>query len=137
MVEVEICPSCASSNIEKVQENYTFPYGIGEDSVKLTALVLIVKCNDCNEKFLDYDAQNLCHEAVCKHLGVMTPTQIRNLRLKYYHTQEVFAELIGITKSELLSWEEGIAIQNKAYDNLLHLFSFEDNFQRLIDRRGK
>jgi len=36
-----------------------------------------------------------------------------------------------------LLWERGIQIQNKAYDNLLHLLEFEDNFKRLINRIRK
>ena len=135
--EKYICPNCGRDNVQRVQQNYPFPYGIGENSIVLTALILVTKCRSCGEMFLDSIAQDLCHEAVCKHLGVMTPMQIQNLREKYSHTPEVFAELIGVTKDKLLLWERGIQIQNKAYDNLLHLLEFEDNFKRLINRRKK
>ncbi|MHC4463793.1 MAG: helix-turn-helix domain-containing protein [Planctomycetota bacterium] len=129
-----VCPECGSVCIETSEEEHSFPYGIGEDAVNLTPIVPIRKCADCGFCFLDRIGEVICHEAVCKHLGVMTPSQVRDLRKMYNLTQAEFSEITKLGHATLSRWERAILIQNQAYDNYLYLLGFEKNLQRVRER---
>ncbi|MHA2407588.1 MAG: type II TA system antitoxin MqsA family protein [Candidatus Ranarchaeia archaeon] len=128
------CPECGSGNVKTSEEEYSFPYGVGEDSVNLTPRVPIRKCSDCGFSFLDNVGEGICHEAVCKHLGVMTPSQVKDLRKMYKLTQAEFAEITKLGPATLSRWERGILIQNEAYDNYLYLLGFEKNLKKIRER---
>ena len=129
-----ICPDCGTSNIKTKQEDYIFTYGSGEDKVELVARVPVRSCSDCGFSFLDSVAEDICHKAVCRHLGVMTPPQIKDLRNLYGLTQAQFSEITKLGEATLSRWERGIVIQNQAYDNYLYLLGFNENLERIRDR---
>jgi putative zinc finger/helix-turn-helix YgiT family protein len=129
-----ICSECESKNISTTWEDYKFPYGVGAEAVELSCKVPVRKCSDCGFSFIDQESENLCHEAVCKHLGVMTPAQIKSLRQLYNFTQTLFSEITKLGEATLSRWERGIIVQNGAYDNYLYLLGFSENLYRIIDR---
>lgn len=131
---VFVCADCGSSNVETYEEDYTFVYGTGENKVKLTARIPIRRCGDCGFSFRDWVADDICHEAVCHHLGVMTPAQIRTMRDLYGLTQAEFSEITKLGEATLSRWERGVIIQNEAYDNYLYLLRFTENFERVCKR---
>jgi len=129
-----VCSDCGGDNITTTQEEYKFTYGIGDSAVELSAWVPLRKCNDCGSTFLDDDAEDACHEAVCHHLRVMTPSQIKDLRALYGLTQARFSEITKLGEATLSRWERGTIIQNQAYDNYLYLLGFNENLERIRDR---
>jgi len=108
---------------------------VGDNAVDLSAIVPIIKCGDCGEGFLDYVAEDICHEEICQHLGVMTPSQVKGLRKLYNLTQAEFAEVTKLGEATLSRWERGIVIQNQAYDNYLYLLGFKENLQKIKRRK--
>ena len=131
---VLVCADCGSSNVETYEDDYTFAYGIGESRVKLTARIPIRKCSDCDFSFRDCVADDICHEAVCLHLGVMTPKQIKSLRKSYGLTQADFSKITKLGEATLSRWERGVVIHNEAYDNYLYLLEFPENLDRVCNR---
>lgn len=131
---VFVCADCGSSNIETFEEDYKFPYGIGEDRIELTARIPIRKCGNCGFRYRDCIADDICHEAVCQHLGVMTPAKIRALRELHGLTQAEFSEVTKLGEATLSRWERGVVIQNQAYDNYLYLLAFSKNFDKVRER---
>lgn len=129
--EVCLCAMCGSKNISTKEEDYVFTYGIDEKSVQLTAHVPIKYCEGCGYNWLDYVAQELCHEAVCRHEGVMNPTEIKKLRKENGLTQVQFSHITKIGEATLSRWERGVLIQNEAYDNYLYLIRLPFNLERL------
>jgi len=134
MSECISCPECGSGNVKTSEEEYSFPYGVGEHAVNLKPRVPIRTCSDCGFSFLDHVGEGICHEAVCKHLGVMTPSQIKALRGLYELTQAQFSEFTKLGEATLSRWERGIVIQNQAYDNYLYLLRFPENLKKLHSR---
>lgn len=126
-----ICPDCGSRNIKTCQKDYIFPYGSGKNKVELVANVPVRSCSDCGFSFLDSAAEDICHTAVCQHLEVMTPSQIKNLRNLHGLTQAQFSEITKLGEATLSRWERGIVIQNQAYDNYLYLLGFNENLERI------
>jgi putative zinc finger/helix-turn-helix YgiT family protein len=125
------CPGCGSTNVGTSQEDFTFPYGIGKNEVELSVEIPVRKCLDCGFSFRDSAADDVCHEAVCRHLGVMTPSQIKSLRNYYNLTQAQFSEITRLGEATLSRWERGVLIQNQAYDNYLRLLQLPLNFERI------
>lgn len=131
-----VCGECGSERIRTSREIYKFPYGVGADTVELSCEVPVRNCADCGFSFIDGETEDICHEEVCKHLGVMSPSQIKSLRGLYELTQAQFSEVTKLGEATLSRWERGVVIQNQAYDNYLYLLGFEKNLQR-VRKRGE
>ena len=130
-----VCGECGSKKIETTWQSYKFPYGLGADTVELSCKVPLRNCGDCGFSFMDGEAEDLCHAAVCKHLGVMPPEKIKALRGLYSLTQTQFCEITKLGEATLSRWERGIVVQNSAYDNYLYLLGFRKNLDRLQQRQ--
>lgn len=130
------CPMCGSNRIEVAIDNEVFEYGDGDQAVQLSARVPVHTCNNCSFIFTDDVAETLKHEAVCHHLGILTPNQISDLRASLGMTRSAFADLTGLGEASIGRWERGVLFQNKAADNLLRLISHKENVQRLLQLPG-
>ena len=128
------CPHCGAPRITTVLQSQQFPYGAGPHSVTLEATVPVRTCSACGFTFTDREGEEVRHEAVCRHLKVMAPRRIRQLRELHRYSQAAFAEVTRLGEATLSRWERGIIIQNAAYDSYLYLLGFPENLQRLIVR---
>jgi DNA-binding transcriptional regulator YiaG len=128
------CPNCGSTSIETRIVLDKFQYGVGAKAVELEALVPFRNCADCNFEYTDSEAEDLRHEAVCRHLGVMTPAEIIAVRKKHGLTRSEFADKTRIGEASLARWETGELIQNPANDAYMYLLSFPENLERLENR---
>jgi putative zinc finger/helix-turn-helix YgiT family protein len=129
------CLECGSKALEERFDEETFEYGGREKPFTATARIPSLLCTACGFRFYDEAAEWARHEAACRHLGVMTPDEIRALRKRYGLTQEALAELTGLGVASLGRWERGAGIQNEAYDALLYLLRAPENVERLRRRR--
>ena len=131
------CPMCSSQSVVTRFESETFEYGSKkENAIKLTASIPVRTCNECGFEFTDIDAEDIRHSVVCKHLGRITPLDIRGLRKGYDLTRKKFSELTLLGEASLARWETGELIQNAAYDQFLYLLKFRDNIDRLYQRHS-
>jgi putative zinc finger/helix-turn-helix YgiT family protein len=130
------CPQCGAARVHTEHVDEPFTYGEGPGAVQLSALVPLRRCARCGMKFLDAAAEDAQHEAICRHLGVMTPAEILALRRRHGLSRAQFAQLTKLGAATLARWERGVLIQNAAYDQLLYLLTFDENVERLR-RRGE
>jgi len=128
------CQQCGSKNIIFEWVNHTFAYGSGENPTPIEATVPVITCKECETEYLDREGEKIKHDAVCKHLGVLNPSEIKNLRNSFGYNQERFAEITKFGVATLREWERGASIQSPASDNLLRLLSIQDNMNFLRDR---
>ena len=128
------CAACGGSNLSHRMEMDEFEYGAGESAVSLSAKVVVLTCNDCDFEFTGPSAEVARHEAVCRHLDIMTPAEIRDLRGRYGLSRQSFASITRLGAASIARWEAGSLLQNRAYDSLLYLLCFEDNLRRLRSR---
>ena len=128
------CPQCESADVKQRQEHETFRYGSADEAVELEATVTVLRCQDCGLEYTDNTAEDSRHAAVCRHLGVLTPGEMRALRSKLGLSRMDFSQLTGIGSASLARWENGNLIQNSAADNLLFLLGWDDNVARLRGR---
>jgi putative zinc finger/helix-turn-helix YgiT family protein len=125
------CPSCGSLSLKSRAHAESFEYGDGADAATLTAQILLHECQNCGMVFSCEDASEKRHEAVCAHLGVFNPNQVRGIRERYGLSQAEFSDITCIGKASLARWESGALIQNFANDKFLFLLTYSDNFLRL------
>ena len=117
-----ICPLCDSESIETFLHSHAFKYGSGDSAVTLRVDKLPVRrCTACDLEFTDHEGERLQHDAVCRHLGVLTPTEVREIRKRYGMTTAAFAETSGLGPATLSRWETGALVQNRANDLYLRL----------------
>lgn len=117
-----LCPVCESKSIETFVHSNAFKYGSGGSAVTLRVDNLPVRrCTACDLEFIDHEGEQLQHEAVCRHLGVLTPSEVREARQRYGMTRTAFAEATGLGEATLGRWETGALVQNRANDFYLRL----------------
>ena len=113
-----------------------FIYGVGDEAVELSADIPVHSCNRCNVSFTGAEAERVEHDAVCRHLGVLTPEEIQGIRAQYGVSRAAFARLTGFGKASLARWEHGEVIQNTSSDRYLRLLLDPDVFRRLSSLAG-
>jgi putative zinc finger/helix-turn-helix YgiT family protein len=131
LVDSSVCPECGHPEVDTLWTNCPFVYGSGGDAVTIDARLPVRKCRQCGFEFFDEEAEDLKHEAVCRHLGVLTPAEIVALRQKYGLSRADFARLTRLGEATIARWERGELIQNAGYDTLLRLLQDEENVRRL------
>ena len=129
------CPSCGHNVVQTAEIEHKFPYRQGDQIVELCATIPLRRCLECGFEFLDSEAEVIQHNAVCRHLGVMTPDEVRAVRQRSGATlRGEFARITRLGEATIGRWERGELIQNAANDQLLHLLTFPENVVRLRDR---
>lgn len=106
-------------------------YGSGSEVVELSADVLVHTCSACGDSFTDHEADVAYDEAVCRHLGILTPAEICAMREGYGLTRGEFADLTGFGKATLGRWERGEVNQNRSADRYLRLLQDREVMRRL------
>ena len=130
--ESATCVVCGSSNVETKQVDDSFEYG----SVFLNATITVHSCTECSFEFTGEGADSARHESVCHHLGLLTPTEVHNIRKDMSMSKAEFARQTGIGEASLSRWERGYLLQSAAMDNLLYLLSLPGNLEALRRRRN-
>jgi putative zinc finger/helix-turn-helix YgiT family protein len=129
------CSMCGRRNVCTRIEREQFTYGEGSEAIELTAEVPVRHCSDCGFEFTDEVSEDKRHEAVCRHLGVLTPTEVVDIRKRYDLSRSEFARIARVGDASLARWENGLVIQNASIDQLLYLLTFPENLERLRYRR--
>jgi putative zinc finger/helix-turn-helix YgiT family protein len=125
------CGNCGSPNVSTSMETDRFVHGVGGDAAELSVEVPVRTCRDCGTQFTDDEAERVRHEAVCRHLGLLTPCEIRDIRIRYGKRRPDFAALTKLGEATLARWESGATLQNAAYDQYLRLLRFPENLSRV------
>jgi putative zinc finger/helix-turn-helix YgiT family protein len=126
---LQVCDFCGADSLVTSYQNEHFLYGSSEDIASLTARVPVRSCLECGQSFTDEEAEAYRHEAVCTHLGRLTPSNIRAIRESNGLTQEQFAEISGFGVASIKRWECANQIQNLSADRYLRLLRIPQNFQ--------
>ena len=126
-----LCDLCGATSLRVELVRDPFIYGVGEEAVELSADVRVHTCSDCGESYTGPDAEVAYHEAVCRHLGILTPAEIRAMRTGYGFSRDEFARLTGFGKATVGRWERGEVTQNRSADRYLRLLHDPEIMRRL------
>ncbi len=111
----------------------------GDSHVLIVPGVTWLECEDCGEITLDDQAMSVVETAQRKARGLLTPEEIRALRVRLAKTQEGMSELLGIGEKTYCRWESGSYIQSEAFDRYLRLLIADESnvhaLQEIADGR--
>jgi len=83
----------------------------------------VPKCMTCGELSIDEVAGEQIDLAFRAEAGLLTPSQIREGRVKCgFGQQQEFAKCFGISSSTLSRWETGAQVQQRFHDGMLRAF---------------
>ena len=128
------CPLCGNTGITTSWKPDVFSYGSDESMAELTVDVPVRRCDDCDLEYLDDEAERLKHMAICRHLGVLSPDEIRHIRSRFGMTRAKFAQVTGLGEASLNRWENGLTIQTYAYDRYLRLLLAQPSNIRYVEK---
>lgn len=117
------CPQCEDNRVATSIQDYEYVYGTGESAVRLKIKIPVHNCLECELQYTDWEAEEIKHNALCQHFGVLNRNQIKQLRERYDLSRSAFAQLTGLGEASLNRWEKGINIQNLAHDRFLRLLN--------------
>ncbi len=106
--------------------------------------MLISCCADCSFEFTGEGSDDIMHEAVCHHLGLLTPREIRGVRGNIVKSRHFYARqtqepssteshLTGIDEESIRKLERGFMLPNIVKDNFLYLLSLSENFEAVFE----
>lgn len=127
----DLCDLCGKPGLKTELIRDPFIYGADSDAVELSADIPVHSCLHCSISFTGEEAAIAKHEAVCQHLGVLTPREIRALRRRYNMSRAAFARLTGFGEATLARWERREIIQNTSNDKFLRLLEHPNIFRML------
>ena len=125
------CAQCGAAAVDTIVHGQTFRYGKGESAADLTVELPVRRCSACGFEFLDRESERIKLEAICEHLGVLSPSGIRRIRERYGMTQAKFAEVTGLGTATLARWENGSMNHTRAYDRYVRLLGSPEVMRRL------
>lgn len=117
------CPQCGEYSVTTHWHHDTFKYGSGDSAPMLHVDLPVRRCEPCDYEYLDHEGERLRHEAVCRHLGVLSPAEISDIRKRFTMTRAEFSEVTGLGEATLTRWENGAVVQNRANDRYLRLLA--------------
>ena len=125
--EDQTCPSCEKIGVKWREDVRNIYYGLGEEAVRLEVDVPVGACTACGFEFVGWAGQAKTHDAVCRHLGALTPSEMRRL------SQTQLALELGVRVGSVGSWERGGSIQSVENDALLRKMRIDEMRAAFLD----
>lgn len=120
--DTETCAICGEGQAMRTVVVQEFEHGHGEHAVVLRARVPVWSCATCELQYVDAEGERAQHDAVCRHLGRLTPTDIKAIRCGAMLTQKQFADELGCGVASVKRWERGSLIQGRIHDAAVREF---------------
>ena len=127
----DACEMCGTTGLKTELVRDPFIYGSGDQAVELVIDIPVHTCLRCEMSFTSAEAEQIEHDAVCRHLGLLAPTEIRGLREQYGVSRAAFARVTGLGDATLARWERGDVMQNRANDRYLRLLRDPEVMRKL------
>lgn len=122
-MSTEICPVCGRGTLQQITGMYETSLSDRNGEVRPLEIpgVTWKQCDQCKEIILDDAATQTIEAARRNALGLLSPSEIRNLRLGLNKTQREMSRLLGIGEKTYCRWESGAFVQSTASDRYLRL----------------
>lgn len=127
---VHLCPDCDGQTTTEWRAS-TYLYGAADSAVEIAVDLPVRRCGTCGFEFVDDEGERLKHDALCRHLGVLSPNEIRGIRRRHGMSRAEFAGITGLGEATIGRWERGAGIQSVANDRYLRMLGQRDGVSRL------
>jgi len=117
------CNQCAKKQVElkKISFDANVRHDGRDYSFKIPKLEIMV-CKDCKEKVFTERVDRQINAAMRKHIGLMSPAEIRDGIKRIGMSQKEVAECLGLAEATLSRWLNETQIQSRSMDRLLRMF---------------
>lgn len=92
-------------------------------------------CVECGNRIFvyEYEKKNdiIVYDAYKKRVGLLTSSEIKEIRRKRNMTQIELARFVGIGDKDITRYESG-SVQNKCIDKLLRLVQDDDSYEEMV-----
>jgi len=114
------CPICDKGTLVSRQGEFVTEVKCGAEKKELrVGNISWDECDACGEKIFDDDAMRQISDAKYEAVGLLTPSELKEIRKKLGYTQEQMAAFLGIGNKTYCRWENGASIQTKSMDTLI------------------
>jgi DNA-binding transcriptional regulator YiaG len=79
-------------------------------------------CRDCDVSVVDEESDSFLQDALRKHIGLLSPNQIRAGLKKLRTSQDKFAEQLGCAAESVSRWLNGAVLQSRTYDRFMRVY---------------
>jgi putative zinc finger/helix-turn-helix YgiT family protein len=116
------CGCCATGHLVTRFQEDAFEHE-GDDGPMLVEAdrVPFDVCDTCGSVFVTAETARVRHEYVCRKLGLITPTEIKEIRDRHELTQADFARITKFGESSISRWERGRLLPNPSSSGYLKL----------------
>src|SRR5438876_7359455 len=118
-----ICPICGDGRLidrgGPLETKYVDRKGV-ERSLTVPS-VRRLQCDSCDEEIFDDAATRQIENVRRTAMGLLTASEIRELRSRFGKTQVQMSKLLGVGEKTYCRWESGSFIQSVASDNYLRI----------------
>jgi len=114
------CGNCGRRDVVIAVVPYTAEFDDDGEKIMVTVSDLSVpRCANCGTLSIDHDAANQITDAFRQKTGLLRPEELRHLRNIRRISQEVLAQLLGVSLSDIIRWEAGDQMQSRQADKAL------------------
>jgi HTH-type transcriptional regulator / antitoxin MqsA len=117
------CPICGAETLEDRKGDYRFP--LPQNFAPHKAIVVSKAewqaCGSCGEVILSPDLEKKLEAERYRLLGLLAPSEIKQVRERIGVSQLEMAKLLGVGEKTYTRWESATSLQNKSMDNLIRL----------------
>lgn len=96
----------------------------------------IDRCEQCEEVFFTNETSDAKSHALREHLGLLQPSQIRELLKKHSLTQRKFAEHLHVAEESVSRWINGLSIQSRALDTFMRIYFAKPEVREMLDGKN-
>jgi putative zinc finger/helix-turn-helix YgiT family protein len=114
------CPDCEHGHLVPFTRDEVLHYDLGDESIKVIARdVPVERCDTCGLIASGSAAAKVRHEAICRAVGLLTPSEIRAVRDRFGWSQQYLADLTDFGIATVSRWERGRLLQNRSANKVL------------------
>ena len=124
------CPFCEGPVVIEIHQT-SIPYGLGECPEEIPVELPVLSCKKCGIDYVNHVGEDLEKEAICRHFGLLTPIELKQIRTSYRMSLSEFSKMTGIEEDSIIRWENGERLQSKAIDRYLRTLSRNEGLQLL------
>ena len=129
------CAECGNVSVqpEKVSQTAKIKHDGKVHEIRVNDMP-IDRCSDCGEEFFTNATADAKSAALRSHLGLLQPTEIRELLALHDLTQRKFAAHLRVAEETVSRWLNGLSIQSRALDALMRVYFANSDVRHLLSK---
>lgn len=132
------CPTCGKLAVHLAAMPYTSEVNY-DDEIHIVHVpeMIIPRCQECGELVFSGNIDEPVYDALRNQLQLLKKDELRNGRERVGLSQRALADRLGVAEKTVADWEDGMAIQSRAMDNLLRVYFTFPEVRAVLIGKGR